>query len=71
LKIDCQPNGAYAYFYTVSGEFIQKVFVSGGMVQWNGQNQFQTYVSSGIYFYVIQLDDKTVATGKFLVTRDY
>lgn len=56
-------------FYTVSGELVNSMLETGGMVQWNGKNKSGVLISSGVYFYVIQVGNEIKRTGKFLVNR--
>lgn len=68
LKVSCIPNGGKVSIYTVSGELVQQVQELEGLAQWDGKNRFGSFVSNGIYFYIVQSGDKVLQTGKFLVT---
>jgi hypothetical protein len=69
LNLSCIPPGATVSFYTVSGELVFSLPETGGMVQWDGRNRNGVLVSSGVYFYVIQVGNEAKGTGKFLVNR--
>ncbi len=69
FKMDClQPNDMVSFF-TLSGELVQKVTVSGGEYDWNGLNTKGSPVASGIYFYVVQRNGNVVKRDKFILTR--
>jgi hypothetical protein len=55
------------FFYTVSGELVNKLTAVGSQVEWNGLNQSGGRVSSGIYYWVVQRGNKVVSEGKLLV----
>lgn len=67
LKISCLPEGAEVSFYTLSGEWVERVGESNGMALWNGKNREGVPASPGVYFYAIQLDAKVLKTGKLLL----
>ena len=69
LKVDCLPSGAVVSFYTVSGEWVQKVHESEGLALWDGRNRFGIAVSPGIYFYVVEMGSNVLKRGKFLVAK--
>jgi hypothetical protein len=69
LKVGCLPAGAQVSFYTLSGEAVGPVTESGGIAQWNGNNQQGVPVSEGVYYYVIQSGTNVLGRGKFLVVR--
>ncbi len=73
LKVGCVPDGAKVTIYTLSGEKVidlsspTRIFSMDRTETWNGQNERGLPVSSGIYYYVIQKDDKVLYRGKILV----
>ncbi len=67
LNISCLPAGTTVVFYTLSGEQVQGLPETGGMVQWNGHNSSGARVSSGIYFYAILQGNNVLGTGKFML----
>jgi hypothetical protein len=67
FKIDCLLPGDFVFFYTVSGELVNKLTAVGSQVEWNGLNQSGGRVSSGIYYWVVQRGNKVVSEGKLLV----
>ncbi len=69
LNLSCLPLDSTVSFYTLSGELVQSLPETGGMVQWNGRNRNGALVSSGIYYYVIQLGQQVIQHGKILVTN--
>ena len=69
FKVDCLPPGVTVTFYTLSGERVAALGVSGGRVEWDGRNEKGILVVPGIYFYVIQEGDRVSGRGKFLVNH--
>jgi hypothetical protein len=69
LKVGCLPLNATVSFFTVSGEYVQKLQASEGMARWDGVNRYNVPASSGIYYYVIQDGEKVLQKGKFLVIQ--
>jgi hypothetical protein len=54
----------------ISGDFsITEITASEPFISWNGHDELDRLVSSGIYFYVITVDDKKY-TGKFAIIRE-
>ncbi|HUO58575.1 MAG TPA: hypothetical protein VMV05_10415 [bacterium] len=69
LKFSCLPPGAMVHIYTLSGEEVTSLGAWEGWVEWNGKNKNGTPASTGVYFYVVQRDNKVLSRGKFLVTH--
>ena len=73
LKVGCVPDGAKVTIYTLSGEKVIELtsptrnYSMDRTETWNGQNEKRLPVSSGIYYYVIQKDDRVLNRGKILV----
>jgi len=70
LKAYIVPPQTVMSLYTVSGELVNSVVEVGGLIGWNGTNNFGTMVSTGTYYYVIKNKDKVLLTGKVLVLID-
>ncbi len=69
LYLSCIPAGSTVSIFTLSGERVVDVPENGGMVQWDGRNQSQVIVSTGIYFYVVHSAGQVFLRGKFLVGK--
>jgi hypothetical protein len=69
LKISCLPPTATVSIYTLSGEWVAKFQEIGGLASWDGKNHKGLLVSSGIYYYVIQLGGQVHKVGKLLVIQ--
>lgn len=69
LKFTCVPEGSMVEFYTVSGELVDRLQVSG-YGTWDGRNQMGQFVSDGIYYYVIRRENQVFARGKLLIVKD-
>ncbi len=67
------PEGAVLEIYTISGTLVrtleeESVF-SSGKLSWDGKNNGDRSVASGIYIYAVTVDGDKHATGKFVVIR--
>ncbi len=69
MKISCLPNGATVDFYSVSGESVARVIAITQLTTWDGRNHNGAFVSSGIYYYVIQQGNQVLQEGKLLVVN--
>jgi len=56
--------------YTISGEKINHILEFGGLIGWDGRNNFGAMVSTGTYYYVIQTKASVILKGKVLVLMD-
>ena len=70
LKAYFVPPNSVMSFYSVSGELVNKVGEVGGLIGWDGRNNFGAMVSSGTYYYVIKNKDSILLKGKVLVLID-
>lgn len=68
LKVGLMPPGSTFSIYTVSGELVIKASEVQGYVHWDDRNRFGSFVSAGIYYYVVQQGTQTLLTGKLLIT---
>jgi len=64
------PAEGELFVYTLSGNLVTKQpLVSGaGTFNWSGKNDNNTYVASGVYFWVVKSAD-AVRSGKLIVIR--
>ncbi len=69
LYLSCIPVGSTVSIFTLSGERVVDIPENGGMAQWDGRNQSQVIVSTGIYFYVVHSAGQVFLRGKFLVGK--
>ncbi len=67
LKAYQVPPGSTMTLYTVSGEPVNTVGETNGLILWDGRNKNGHIVSSGIYYYVIQNSGKLLYRGKLLI----
>ena len=67
LQVSGLPPNAKIYFYTVAGELVNYFTESGGWAYWDGTNQQGRMVSNGIYFYVVESQNKVLMRGKLLI----
>ena len=57
-------------YYTLSGELVKNLGeTSPGYIDLDGKNTNGVPVSTGIYFYVIQNNNKVLLTGKVLIQK--
>lgn len=57
-------------FFTVSGEFVNRLQADSAITYWNGKNRYNREISPGIYYYVVMREDRVFAKGKFFVVRE-
>ena len=75
MKIGCLPPGSTVAIYTLSGEDVwstQQTSFQYGLpytATWDGRNQNGAFVSSGIYYYVVQGGGLAPQRGKFIVAN--
>ncbi|HUO57023.1 MAG TPA: hypothetical protein VMV05_02500, partial [bacterium] len=72
LKAYLAPPNSRLEIYTVSGELVRSIPEVGGTILWEGKNNYNVYVSTGTYYYVVRdKGDKALYTGKLLVIMDH
>ena len=69
LKFSCLPPNAKVSIYTLAGELAGQAEVAGDFGQWKGFNQKGVPAAPGVYYYVVEGDNKVWAKGKILITR--
>ncbi|KQC07401.1 MAG: hypothetical protein APR54_06105 [Candidatus Cloacimonas sp. SDB] len=62
----CNLKGQKVKVFTLPDRSLEK---SEGSVVWNGRNENDKAVSSGIYFYQLRISDQPVASGKMLLMK--
>ncbi len=70
LKIVNLPIGANISIYTISGELVISMTSQTPVVYWKGRNLFNSPVSSGVYYYVIESGSNNILkTGTIFVVH--
>jgi hypothetical protein len=69
LKFDNIPVRSRIRIFTVTGELVWEKSDVGGRVQWDGTNQGGSAAVSGIYIYLVDLENGEKITGKIFLTR--
>jgi flagellar hook assembly protein FlgD len=67
LKAGVVPPGSTLSIYTVSGELVNSLQESGGLITWDGRNKNGALVSRGIYYYVVQSGQTVLLTNNIIV----
>ncbi|MCK4338496.1 MAG: T9SS type A sorting domain-containing protein [Candidatus Cloacimonetes bacterium] len=57
--------------YNVKGQSVKKLLIVNGQssIKWDGKDEKCSHLSSGIYFYQLQIDNKVIDTKKCLILR--
>jgi hypothetical protein len=69
LKCADMPPNSRLTIITVSGEVVFRGMEFGGRVEWDGGTDKGARVSSGIYYYLVDLRDVRLATGVLVVAN--
>jgi hypothetical protein len=64
------PDDSVFNVYTLSGELVRQATPMNQMGTWDGRNQNGVFVSSGIYYYVVQEGNRVLQVGKLIVLND-
>ena len=64
------PSDGELAIYTLSGNLVmrQQIASGAGTLRWNGKNDDNNYVASGVYFWVVKSPEAT-KSGKLIVIR--
>ena len=70
VKFQGMPPESRVNIYTMHSEFVwASSLVSGEKIVWNGRNTQGATVSSGLYFYVVEIPGAKIKKGKIVVIR--
>ncbi|MDO9576676.1 MAG: C25 family cysteine peptidase [Candidatus Cloacimonadales bacterium] len=69
-----QPGKVRLYIYNIKGQLVKTLVneykeTGNFSVSWNGRDEADRQVSSGLYFYRLKKDDKTIDTKKMLLLK--
>jgi hypothetical protein len=72
LKVIGMPAGSTLNIYTVSGEMVKRQQAGNGFngwTEWDCRSDWGDIAATGVYYYVIRLDDRTLAKGALVIRR--
>lgn len=70
-SLSSEPKNADLKIYNIKGQLVRNYSLTkqNGNVVWNGRDQHDNKISSGIYFYKLVNDSKTIDTKKMLLVK--
>jgi hypothetical protein len=69
LKFDQCPDSSVIRIYTLSGELVREYADVSNRALWDGKNQQNSDVASGVYLYRLEAPDGQKYQGKIFLVR--